>query len=143
MALLRCGGMFATRFPFGTNHRRRRVTFDFIYALATHAGAFHQIRNPLSPLSICRGTLSLKSAKVDKMGGSIRPFKACWEFLGLRAGAQVAAHNEWGVVYVVRPASLSPLKRPLVLSRAVFRIYVIDTNRVNKTSLHLMSYLSS
>lgn len=122
MALLRCCGMFATRGPFGTNRRRRRVTFDFIYAVATHAGAFHQIRNPLSPLSICRGTLSLKSAKVDKTGGSIRPLKACWEFPGPHAGAQVAAHNEWGVVYVVRAASLSPLKQPLVVSPAVYVI---------------------
>lgn len=117
------------------------MTFDFIYAVATHAGAFHQIRNPLSPLSICRGTLSLKSAKVDKTGRSICPLEACWEFPGPHAGAQVAAHNEWGV-YVVRAASLSPLKRPLVVSPAVLRIYVINMNHVNKTSLNLISAFS-
>lgn len=111
------------------------MTFDFIYAVAARAGAFHQIRNPLSPLSICRGTLSLKSAKVDKTGRSIRPLKACWEFPGPHAGAQVAAHNEWGVVCVVRAASLRPLRRPLVVSPAVLRIYVIDMNRGNKTAL--------
>lgn len=134
MAVLRCCGMFATRGPFGTNHRRRRATFDFIYAVATHARPFHQIRYPLSPLSICRGTLSLKGAKVDKTSGSIRPLKARREFPGPRAGAQVAAHNEWGVVYVVSAASLSPLNQPLVCSRAALRrIYVMKMNHVKAT----------
>lgn len=123
--------MFDTRGPFGMSHRGRRATFDFIYALATCAGPFHQIPNPLSPLSICRGTLSLKSAKVDKMSWSIRPLKACWEVPGPRAGAQVPGHNEWSVVYVVSAASLSPLNQPLVLPGALLtRIYVINMKQV-------------
>lgn len=90
------------------------------YGLWPNQGPFHQIHshcNPLSPHSICRGTLSLPGAKVDKMTESINPLKARWESPHPLSRYWVTGQNEWGVVYVVSAASLSPLDKPLSLWR--------------------------
>lgn len=74
---------------------------------------WYALCDPSAPIRFTQGTLSLQSAKVDKMTRSISPLKACWGgSRSPRGRYQVTYHNEWGVVYVVSAASLSPLNSP-------------------------------
>lgn len=54
------------------------------------------------------------------MTGSISPLKAWWEDPDPCGRYQVTSHDEWGVVYVVSAASLSPFEQTTLSDRTLF-----------------------